>query len=471
MTTIFWFRQDLRLADNPGLFEAAQEGTVMPIYILDEQSAGEFHMGAASQWWLHHSLKALNHSLNNMLNIYKGRALDILLDVIKNNDIEAVYWNRCYEPWRIKADSEIKAILKAHNIHVQSFNGSLLFEPWEILKPDATPYKVYTPYYRKVCLESNNIRPTVPKLENLVLKKDTQHTLTIDDLRLLPKINWYAQIEKQWTVNENTAHEKLEEFLDTHIQYYQESRDYPSKNSTSGLSPYLHFGQISPNQIWEAIQHQELFSANETGIEHFKKELIWREFSYYWLYYFPDLPYKNFEKKFDKFPWKTDSTLLRQWQQGQTGYPLVDAGMRELWQTGYMHNRVRMVVASFLVKNLKIHWREGAKWFWDCLLDADLANNSASWQWVAGSGLDAAPYFRIFNPTTQGEKFDPEGEYVRKFVPELAKLPNKYLFKPSEAREHILKQANVVLGKTYPHPIIDLKKSREEALIGYNQIK
>lgn len=470
MTTIFWFRQDLRLADNPGLFEAVQEGAVMPIYILDEQSAGEFQMGGASQWWLYYSLKSLSCSLDNTLNVYKGRALEVLLDIIKNNDVDSVYWNRCYEPWRIKVDSEIKATLKKHHIHVQTFNGSLLFEPWEIRKPDATPYKVYTPYYRKVCLESNSIRPPIPKPEHLVLKKDTQPTLTIDDLALLPKINWYAQIEKQWIADENTAQEKLAKFLDTNVQYYKESRDYPSKNCTSGLSPYLHFGQITPNQIWKAIQHQELFPANEAGIAHFKKELIWREFSYYWLYYFPALPYQNFQKKFDKFPWKTDNILLKQWQHGQTGYPLVDAGMRELWQTGYMHNRVRMVVASFLVKNLKVHWREGAKWFWDCLLDADLANNSASWQWVAGSGLDAAPYFRIFNPTTQGEKFDPEGEYVRKFVPELAKLPNKYLLKPSEAPEHILRQANVVLGKTYPYPIVDLKESREEALISYNQI-
>lgn len=475
MKTLFWFRQDLRLSDNPGLFEAAQKGTVLPVYILEDGSAGIRKIGAASRWWLHHSLKKLNQDLQGLLNIYSGNALEILLKIIQENTIDAICWNRCYEPWRIKQDTHIKKQLKENAILCQSFNASLLWEPWEVLKDDQTPYKVYTPYYRKTQMLETPIEPlpTPPKLD---LIKDKNAFLTIQDLALLPEKTWYQSFEPCWAIGEKAAQEKLDNFLDHGIQGYQEKRDYPAKKNNSRLSPHLHFGEISPRQIWASVKTHEIFNAYTPDQEHFKKELVWREFSYYLLYHFPDLPEKNFQPKFDHFPWKNRDApetqrLLKQWQKGQTGYPIIDAGMRELWQTGYMHNRVRMIVASFLVKNLLIHWHEGEKWFWDCLVDADLASNSASWQWVAGSGADAAPYFRIFNPITQGEKFDADGEYTKRFVPELAQLPNKYLFKPWEAPEYILNAAGIILGKNYPKPMIDLKESRETALNAYQQIR
>jgi deoxyribodipyrimidine photo-lyase len=279
------------------------------------------------------------------------------------------------------------------------------------------------------------------------------------------------QMEEIWEIGEQAASKKLEFFLHEGLVDYKEERNFPGKQKNSRLSPHLHFGEISPHQVWYAAEKKGRLTAPSKDVEHFLSEMVWREFSYYLLYHFPTLPRKNFQAKFDHFPWLNNLGLLKAWQTGQTGYPIVDAGMRQLWQTGYMHNRVRMIVASFLVKNLLLHWHHGEDWFWDCLVDADLANNSASWQWVAGSGVDAAPYFRIFNPVTQGEKFDETGEYTRKFVPELGKLPNKFLFKPWEASESILKMAEVNLGKTYPKPIIELKKSREIALVAYHSIK
>lgn len=474
MKTLFWFRQDLRLSDNPGLFQAAQQGSVLPVFILDEENAGIKKMGAASRWWLHHSLEKLSQNLCGQLNIYAGNALTILLKIIQENAIEAVFWNRCYEPWRIKQDTHIKKQLNENAIFCQSFNACLLWEPWQVLKDDHTPYKVYTPYYRKTQTLATPM--PLPKPEKLNLIKDVNTLLTLPDLALLPEKTWYQSFEPCWMIGEKAAHEKLDKFLNQGIQGYKEKRDYPAQINTSGLSPHLHFGEISPRQIWASVNLHEMMAVYIADQEHFKRELVWREFSYYLLYHFPNLPEKNFQPKFNRFPWKNienpeTKLLLKQWQKGQTGYPIVDAGMRELWQTGYMHNRVRMIVASFLVKNLLIHWHEGEKWFWDCLVDADLASNSASWQWVAGSGVDAAPYFRIFNPVTQGEKFDAEGEYTKKFVPELAKLPNKYLFKPWEAPQNILNAAGVFLGKNYPKPIIDLKTSREEALNAYQQIR
>ncbi len=474
MKTLFWFRQDLRLSDNPGLFEAAQQGSVLPVYILDEENAGTTKMGEASRWWLHHSLESLNQDLEGLLNVYSGNTFDLLLKIIQDNAIEAVYWNRCYEPWRIKQDTEIKKQLKEKGIFCQSSNAGLLYEPWQVLKDDQTPYKVYTPYYRKTQTLETPI--PLPNPEKLDLINDKNSLLSIKHLNLLPKKTWHQSFEPFWTIGEKAAQEKLDAFLDHGIQGYQEKRDYPAQKNNSRLSPHLHFGEISPRQIWASVKTHEMFNSYPADQEHFKRELVWREFSYYLLYHFPDFPEKNFQPKFNRFPWKnTDDPetqlLLKQWQKGQTGYPIIDAGMRELWQTGYMHNRVRMIVASFLVKNLLIHWHEGEKWFWDCLVDADLASNSASWQWVAGSGADAAPYFRIFNPITQGEKFDADGEYTKRFVPELAKLPNKYLFKPWEAPEYILTAAGIILGKNYPKPIIDLKESRETALNAYQQIR
>jgi deoxyribodipyrimidine photo-lyase len=462
--TLFWFRQDLRISDNAGLFEAAKQGAVMPVYILDEDKAEAFKMGGASKWWLHHSLNNLNKSLDNKLNFYIGNAHDIIARLSRENNIDAVYWNRCYEPWRIHEDANIKASLKSSNIECNSFNGSLLWEPWEILKRDKTPYKIFTRFYRDGCLQGPQPRMPLPKPEKLTLLKDHKSKNT---LNLLPNKNWYKKLELYWDIGEEAAQKKLRAFLNNSLSGYQENRNYPSKMSTSRLSPHLHFGEISANQVWHSTQARAALDLGSSDADCFLSELGWREFSYYLLYHFPELPRKNFQSKFDAFPWVYNDHFLDRWKKGQTGYPIVDAGMRELWQTGYMHNRVRMITASFLIKNLLIHWHHGEDWFWDCLVDADLANNSASWQWVAGSGVDAAPYFRIFNPVTQGEKFDADGQYTRRFVPELSKLPHKFLFKPWEAPNQLLLASGVILGETYPKPMVDLRISREQALLAY----
>lgn len=462
---IHWFRKDLRLSDNPALCEAARNGTVYPIYILEDENAGEWRMGAASRVWLHHSLNRLNESLGGNLNIYRGDASDIIETLTKRVGAKAVYWNRSYEPWRIAHDKKLKASLKEQQIHAESFNGSLLWEPWQVEKQSGGNYKVFTPFYRKGCLNAHPPREPLDAPHSLTTEKDTD-SLTLDDLKLLPSIRWDAELIADWEVGEEGAKKRLKHFLHNGIASYKEGRNFPALNAVSRLSPRLHFGELSPNQLWYAARHM----GDNQQIDHFCSELGWREFSHSLLYYFPDLPSKNLMDKFDRFPWNDDDDALKRWQRGMTGYPIVDAGMRELWQTGYMHNRVRMIVGSFLVKNLLIHWHEGEKWFWDCLLDADLANNSASWQWVAGCGADAAPYFRIFNPITQGEKFDAKGEYTRQFVPELKHLPDKYLYAPWKAPKAVLEKAGIVLGKDYPKPIVDIASSRDRALAAFKSL-
>ena len=463
---IFWFRQDLRLIDNPALFEAAKLGKILPIYILDDENAGTFKMGGASRWWLHHALESLNKSLGGKLNFFKGDAHAILKELASKHDIKSISWNRCYEPWRITRDRRIKESL-TENIKIESFNGSLLWEPWQILKKDKTPYKVFTPFYRKGCLNAADPREPFPASPKINLCDMDASSLNLSDLNLLPEIKWDRQLEPHWNISEKGAQDRLKAFLNNDLNNYKKGRDFPALNSVSRLSPYLHFGQISPNQIWHAAHRKD----PDNNREHFLSELGWREFSYHLLYHFPTLPTKNLQSKFDHFPWHKDMTALEKWQKGMTGYPIVDAGMRELWQTGYMHNRVRMIVGSFLVKNLLLHWHHGEKWFWDCLVDADLASNSASWQWIAGCGADAAPYFRIFNPILQGEKFDPDGEYTKRFVPELKDIPKKFLYKPWEAPDDVLKKAGIRLGKDYPKPIVDVKASRERALEAFQELK
>ncbi len=467
---IVWFRQDLRLKDNPALISAHEMGKpILPVYILDDENSGEWKMGATSRWWLYESLIILNNSLEGKLCLVKGCAQEILVNIVKNTGADVVYWNRCYEPWRIARDTEIKETLRSAGIEAKSFNGSLLFEPHATLKKDGTPYKVFTPFYKKGCL-SRGIEPRIPepKPTNLTFY---EHTLSsLEDLGLSPNIPWHKQISDYWMPGEGGAQKRLSEFLQNGLKGYKEGRDHPARENVSQLSPHLHFGEISPNQVWYEAKLKMTIECWEVDGENFLSELAWREFSNNLLFYFPDIPRKNLQKKFDRFPWHRDDEALQRWQKGQTGYPIVDAGMRELWQTGYMHNRVRMIVGSFLVKNLMLHWHHGEDWFWDTLVDADLANNSVSWQWIAGCGADAAPYFRIFNPVTQGQKFDPDGIYVRRYIPEIAKLPNKYLHSPWEADNDILTDANVKLGKVYPEPIVDLKSSRERALQGFKDL-
>lgn len=466
---IHWFRQDLRLNDNPALFDAVKDGKILPVYILDDVNSGEYFMGAASRWWLHNSLVSLNSSLHGKLIVYRGNPSHILLEIAKNNSVSRIYWNRCYEPWQIKRDKDIKKLLEEHNILVRTYNGIVLWEPWEVLKEDGTPYKVFTPYYRKGCLEIKPPREPISKLTKLLFA-DYNNSTDINTLKLLPKISWYDKFKKSWIIGEEAAHKRFDSFISQGLNGYKEGRNFPCTLNVSRLSPYLHFGEISPHYIWYKLQLiKGLGYSND--IDHFCSELGWREFSYYLLYFFPNLPKQNFNSKFDTFPWFQDLKLLKCWQTGQTGIPIVDAGMRELWQTGYIHNRVRMIVSSFLVKNLLLHWRYGERWFWDCLVDADLANNSASWQWIAGCGADAAPYFRIFNPVTQGQKFDTTGAYTRKFVPELQSLPDQYLFNPWEAPKNILYNVGLTLGQDYPKPIVDLKQSRYRALAAFSSLK
>jgi len=465
---IVWFRQDLRLRDNPAVAAAvATGGAVLPVYILDDDNAGEWSAGSASRWWLHASLAALDAALDGHLRCFRGRADEILPRLARNLDAAAVYWNRCYEPWRIKRDRQIKATLRGDGRIAESFNGSLLFEPQSVTKADGTAYKVFTPFYRKGCLLGTPPpRPTIGTARPAgFLSEAPGHALA--DLGLLPPVRWYDSIAACWTPGEGGARQRLETFLASGLAGYKEGRDVPAGEHVSRLSPHLHFGEISPHQVWHAVADAD---AADEDIDHFRSELGWREFSHYLLYHCPDLPEINLQRKFDRFPWRDDVESLQRWQSGTTGYPIVDAGMRELWQTGYMHNRVRMIVGSFLVKNLLLHWQHGQRWFWDTLVDADLANNSASWQWIAGCGADAAPYFRIFNPVTQGQKFDPAGAYVRRFVPEIAALPDRYLHCPWEAPADVRGRAGVELGRHYPEPIVELKASRERALAAFRSL-
>lgn len=419
--------------------------------------------GGASRWWLHESLTALNKSLSGHLCFARGDAGEILQKLVKETGATSVYWNRCYEPWRIHRDKKIKTELKASDIDVQSFNASLLFEPHTVLKDDGTPYKVFTPFYKRACL-GRAAPPSEPSAPPKNIEFYKHEISSLEDLSLLPKIKWYQDMAEVWSPGEKGAKERLDDFLENGLKGYKEGRNFPMRENVSRLSPHLHFGEISPHRAWHQTHPAMMAQHCETDGENFLSELGWREFSNTLLYHFPDMTRKNLQDKFDNFPWRDDPEALSKWQKGQTGYPIVDAGMRELWQTGYMHNRVRMIVGSFLVKNLMLHWHHGEDWFWDTLCDADLANNSASWQWIAGCGADAAPYFRIFNPVTQGQKFDPDGEYVRQYVPELSDMPTKYIHAPWEAKEDMLSQSKVVLGKDYPHPIVDLKQSRERAL-------
>jgi len=468
---VMWFRQDLRLADNPALSKALEDGKTLPIFIFDNVNSKEYINGAASKWWLHHSLTKLNKSLKSKLCFFIGNPIDILNEINNKLKISNIFWCRCYEPWRIKRDKKIKKYFNDQNINVNTLNGSLLWEPWNIAKKDGTPYKVFTPYYRKGCLNSDKPRMPlpVPNLSNLISIEN--YGLNIDDLDLMPKQNWYSKMTSLWSPGEEGGLNKIEEFISNGLNNYKEGRNFPSNQNVSQLSPHLHFGEVSPNQVWYRAKTKEGKLGIKKDLDHFLSELGWREFSFNLLYHFPFLPKENLQKKFDNFPWDNDKDKLKKWQRGLTGYPIVDAGMQELWQTGYMHNRLRMVVGSFLVKNLLLHWHHGERWFWDCLIDADLASNSAGWQWIAGSGADAAPYFRIFNPITQGQKFDPEGRYTRKYLPVLRNMPDKFLFNPWEAPEDVLKSADVKLGDNYPLPIVEIGSSRQKALEAFSTTK
>jgi deoxyribodipyrimidine photo-lyase len=436
--TIVWFRQDLRLADNPALDAAARRGgPVIPVYVWSPEDEGDWPPGAASRWWLHQSLGALDASLRkrgSRLILAKGRSSRVLEKLAAQSGAAAVYCNRRYEPAAIACASEVESTLRKRGVESASFNSALLAEPTELMNLSGNPYRVYTPYLRRVL---RDVKPSAPLRAPPKLRapREWPQSVELSALRLMPKIKWYAEMAARWQPGEEGAHARLKGFLRDGLADYRDARDLPSKPGTSGLSPHLHFGEIGPRQIWHALGPRGRSSS-------FLRELVWREFAYHLLYHFPETTKKPLRPEFVRFPWKANARQLKAWQKGRTGIPMVDAGMRELWATGVMHNRVRMIVASFLAKNLLQPWQDGAKWFWDTLVDADLANNTMNWQWVAGSGADAAPYFRIFNPVTQGKRYDPDGEYVRRWVPELT-------------------------SASYPAPIVDLAASREAALDAY----
>ncbi|MFT6914255.1 MAG: deoxyribodipyrimidine photo-lyase [Motiliproteus sp.] len=464
VTTLVWFRQDLRINDNPALFYAAEQGSILPVYILDDEHAGEWRLGGASRWWLHQSLTALDLSLDGGLRFFCGDPLRLIPELLQASGIRRVVWNRCYQPWQINRDKALKRLLTDQGIEVHTYNGSLLWEPWSVLKKDQTPYKVFTPYFRSACQALDTPRFPLPAPAAVQLSAHAPKGLPLESLELMPKHRWYQGLALHWQPGERGAADRMAEFVNQGMADYSSGRDRPDIEGTSRLAPHLRFGELSPHQLWYVARQQPLPAAAESDRESFVRQLGWREFSYQLLYHWPGLPRENFQTKFDRLVWRQDPEGLIAWQQGMTGIPLIDAGMRELWQTGYMHNRVRMLVGSFLVKNLGIHWLLGASWFWGTLVDADLANNSASWQWVAGCGTDAAPYFRIFNPVTQGQKFDPQGLYVKRYCPELARLPVKYIHCPWLAPSAVLEECGVILGTHYPRPIVDLKQSRQRAL-------
>jgi deoxyribodipyrimidine photo-lyase len=438
---IVWFRQDLRLRNNPALHAAAASGEpVIPLYIWSPEEEGDWAPGAASRWWLHHSLRALAEELRergSRLILARGPALKVLQKLIADTGANGVFWNRRYEPAALSCARRVSEGLQqtGGGVRTAEFNGSLLAEPTEFLNSSGEPYRVYTAFQRGLFREvkPGNLLPVPRKLRS---PSRWPESLPLSSLELLPEIKWYTTIEATWHPGEAGAQAALKHFLRGPVADYARARDLPAVKGTSRLSPHLHFGEIDPQQIWHALRAA---GGNPTYL----REIAWREFAHHLLYHFPETPTRPLHAEFEQFPWRSQRRLLQAWQHGMTGIPLVDAGMRELWATGWMHNRVRMVTASFLVKNLLIRWQEGARWFWDTLVDADLANNTLNWQWVAGCGADAAPYFRIFNPQLQAHRFDPQHAYIARWVPD----------------------------QNRPEPVVDLKATREAALDAYAKMR
>ncbi|MGO4385975.1 deoxyribodipyrimidine photo-lyase [Microvirga sp. 2YAF29] len=476
---LVWFRDDHRLGDNPALTAAIASGQpVLCFAIIDEESPGLRPLGGAARWWLHGSLKALNESLERLgssLLVFRGEAPGIVETIVSRTNASAIYWNRRYAAAEIAVDTAIKERMAGLGIEARSFNGRLLHEPWQVMNQAGKPFQVFTPYLRAVM--KRRIAPPLPAPKKLVpgawSSEIFETAFSIDDLGLLPvSPDWASGICRTWKPGEAAARKKLADFLDDKLESYVAGRDIPSGTGTSRLSPHLRFGEISPGQVWHAVQNR---LADDHGLaqhaEKFLSEVVWRDFCHQLLHTYPHLPAKSHSPRFESFPWISDKTALKAWQEGRTGYPIVDAGMRQLWRTGWMHNRVRMIAASFLVKHLLTDWRHGEKWFWDTLVDADSANNAFSWQWIAGSGPDSAPFHRIFNPVSQGEKFDSSGDYVRTFVPEIAGLPDAFIHKPWEAPFAILSSAGIEMGKTYPSPIVPHAPARERALQAFRSLR
>jgi len=474
---ILWLRHDLRLQDNPALHAACRHGgAVVPVFVWAPEEEGAWPPGSASRWWLHHSLTSLAaafRAAGTELVIRKGAPSAELERVAKAASANAVYWNRRYEPACISRDRHVEEGLRKAGLQTEAFSAALLHEPCVIQNKAGRPFQVFTPFW-KTCLVSAEPAKPLPAPRTLPAPAHRPTSLPLAALELEPKLGWTAGLSDAWCPGSAGAHIQLQRFLHDGLLTYADGRDRPGVVGTSRLSPHLHFGEISPRQIWQAVKRfaeSKAIPAADWRHWQFITELGWREFAHHMLYHFPHTPEQPLRPEFARFPWRQNAAWLRAWQRGQTGYPLVDAGMRELWTTGWMHSRVRMVVASFLVKNLLLPWQEGARWFWDTLVDADLANNTLGWQWTAGCGADAAPFFRIFNPVSQGEKFDPEGNYIRRWVPELACLPSAWIHHPWQAPPAMLADAGVELGRTYPLPIVSHLVSRETALEAYQRIR
>ncbi|MGB5835373.1 MAG: deoxyribodipyrimidine photo-lyase [Thiohalocapsa sp.] len=474
-TALVWFRRDLRLIDNPALHQAvASCDQVIPVYVHAPDEEAPWQPGGASRWWLHHSLTALKDqlaALGSGLVIVEGDSLDNLRRLARVTGASRCLWNRLYDPALVARDSAIKQSLRTDGIRCDSFNAAMMLEPWQVKTGSGEPYRVFTPYWRRCVPQLENIDQPLPAPSALPPMPGGIDSRPIDALGLLPDIPWDQGLRETWSPGETGATARLSRFLADPITRYGQGRDVPGEPGTSALSPHLHWGEIGPRQIVAAIRERGL--GDNEDANHYMRELGWRDFSHQMLYHFPHTPLEPLNPKFAGFPWRDDpdGALLRAWQQGRTGIPIADAGMRELWRTGWMHNRVRMIVSSLLTKNLRLPWQQGARWFWDTLADADLASNTQGWQWSAGSGADAAPYFRIFNPVLQGERFDPRGTYVRRWCPELDGLPDKHIHQPWALKPALLDQVGIRLGRDYPAPIVDLKRSRAEALAAYDQIK
>jgi deoxyribodipyrimidine photo-lyase len=470
---ILWFRRDLRLTDNPALAEAlATADRVIPVYVHAPEEEGVWAPGAASRWWLHRSLESLGRGLaarGSRLLIRAGASLDVLADLARESGASSIHWNRLYEPAVVARDKAIEQALGDLGLQAATSNGHLLFEPWAIQTATGDPYRVFTPFWKNCLRSIDQVGPPLPAPRRVPAVRGDLAGVEIESLGLNPRLAWDSGLVEAWQPGEAGAAAALRRFCEEAMDAYPEDRNRPDRPGTSRLSPFLHFGELSTRQALAAARTPG--RGDTSGSESFVRELGWREFAHHLLYHFPQTPEAPLDARFERLDWRRDPGELRAWQRGLTGYPIVDAGMRELWHTGWMHNRVRMIVASLLTKNLFAHWRNGADWFWDTLVDADLANNTLGWQWAAGCGADAAPYYRIFNPVLQAEKFDPERRYLRRWIPELAALPDKWIHCPWMAPGPVLDAAGVTLGATYPAPIVDPRASRDEALRRFAKLK
>ncbi len=467
-TAVVWFRRDLRLADNPALDSALScAEKVVLLYIHAPHEEHPWCPGAASNWWLHHSLQAMRRELkqcNADLVIRRGDSLTVLDEIRRKVGAEGVFWNTLYEPAMKRRDQQARHALRTHGLQVRCFNGTLLREPGDVLKKDGTPYRVFTPFSK--CYQGLELPAPLPAPARIRSAHGRLDSLDVSALGLLPALRWYDGLQETWQPGEEGARIRLNVLSGAFLDTYPAERDIPALEGSSMLSPHLHFGEVSPSRVWQATDVRPEPAPGVVGnmpAWSFRRQLVWRDFAHHVLWNNPHTSDRPFNRKFEGFNWESDPALLERWKRGETGIPIVDAGMRQLWHTGWMHNRVRMIAASVLCKNGLVPWQEGARWFWDTLVDADLANNSMGWQWVAGCGADAAPYFRIFSPVRQGRRFDPQGRYVKRWVPELEMVPKSHVHDPWNMPATISGASGILTGKDYPAPALDLSGSRHRA--------